>query len=209
MKTKNFEILIKTITGREFIVDTKDTEIKVNSEYLIYRTLPVSKRNISFNFKTPKNEENLLKSFINQYCKKYREPNPANYTGHYCGTYNPNDAWENKSEEEKEFCYYHHASNMFSHKTLLEQIKTNLDNPNVENTFCKYGFYPTIYGIGIFVLFSGKYEMSAIEKLSNYLLKEGIPFKNEFSNAKWVYRFIINLQKDIHEKILNSFNNIK
>jgi len=206
MKTQNFEILIQSLTKREFTIDTTDIEIKVDSEYCIYRILPVSKRKISFNFKTPKNEENLLRSFINQYCKKYREPNPANYTGHYCGTYNPNDAWENKSDEEKEFCYYHHASNMFSPKTLGEQIKENLNDPSIEYVLCKYGFYETNYGIGIFVLFSGKYEMGAIEKLSNYLIERNIPFKNEFSSAKWVYRFILNLQKDIHKNILSSFN---
>jgi hypothetical protein len=201
MKTQNFMELIQAITKRDFQIATKDAEINMESEYRIYRILPVSGRDVNFYFKTPKNEENLVRSFINQYCKKYREPNPAKYDGSYYGS----TSWENMTEKEREFCYYHHASNMFSEKTLLEQIKENLNDPSIEETLCQYGFYETNYGIGIFVLFSGKYELNAIEKMAMYLKSKNIPFSNEYSNARWVFRFILNISKDIHREILNSF----
>lgn len=202
MKTHNFINLIQAITKREFLIDSESTDIAPESEYFIYKVLPVSKRRIGFYFKTPKNEESLIKSFINQFCKKYREPNPLNYDGSYYGS----TSWENMTEEKREFCYYHHSSNMFSGNRLLEQIKENLNDSSIEGTLCKYGFYETNYGIGIFVLFSGKYELNAIEKMANYLRSKNIPFSNEFSNARWVFRFVLNINKDIHKEILKSFN---
>ena len=87
----------------------------------------------------------------------------------------------------------------------MEQIKENLNDSSIEETLCKYGFYETNYGIGIFVLFSGKYELNAIEKMAAYLRAKNIPFHNEFSYARWVYRFVININKDIHAALLNSF----
>ena len=205
MKKHNFIKLIQSITKRDFQIDSLDTDIAIEGEYFIYKVLPVSKRKIGFLFKTPKNEENLIRSFITQFCKKYREPNPANYTGNYCGTYTPSSAWENMSEEKKEFCYCHHSNTMYSEKVLLEQIKENLNDSSIEETLCKYGFYETNYGIGIFVLFSGRYEIAAIEKMAAYLKSKNIPFTNEYSNAMWVYRFVLNINKDIHTTLLNSF----
>ena len=81
MKTQNFINLIQAITKRDFNIKSKDLEFLPEKEYFIFRVLPASKREVGFNFKTPKNEENLVRSFINQFCKKYREPNPANYDG--------------------------------------------------------------------------------------------------------------------------------
>lgn len=201
MKKENFIKLIQAITKKGFQISTKDVDIATEAEYYIYKTLPVSGRDVGWFFKTPKNEENLIRSFITQYCKKYREPNPANYDGSYYGSV----SWQNKTEEEREFCYYHHSSNMYSEKRLLEQIKENLNDSSIEETLCKYGFYETNYGIGIFVLFSGKYELNAIEKMAAYLRSKNIIFRNEYSNARWVYRFVLNLSKEIHAALLNSF----
>lgn len=201
MKKENFIKLVQAITAREFQLGDREDEIITNHEYFVFKILPISKRPIGFNFKTPKNEENLIRSFITQYCKKYREPNPSNYDGSYYGS----TSWENMTEEKREFAYCHHASNMYSEKVLLEQIKENLNDSSIEETLCKYGFYETNYGIGIFVLFSGKYELNAIEKMAAYLKSKNIPFTNEFSTARWVYRFVLNLSKEIHTTLLNSF----
>lgn len=205
MKIENFTKLIQSITKRDFIIDSKNIDIVLESEYFIYKILPVSKRKIGFTFKTPKNDENLIKSFISQYCKKYKEPDPSIYTGSYCGQYSEGNDWQKMTDEKKEFCYYHHSSRMFSDKQLLEQIKENLNDSSIEETLCRYGFYETNYGIGIFILFSGKYELSAIEKMAVYLKSKSIPFTNEYSDARWVFRFVLNINKDIHKEILNSF----
>lgn len=201
MKTHNFIKLIQSITNRDFQIDSKDEDIIPEKEYFIYKILPLSKRRVGFMYKTPKNEENLIRSFMNQFCKKYREPDPSNYDGTYYGS----TSWENMTEQNREFCYMHHSSNMYSDERLLEQIKENLNNSSIEETLCRYGFYETNYGIGIFVLFSGRYELNAIEKMAAYLKAKNIPFHNEYSNARWVFRFVLNISKEIHASLLNSF----
>ena len=42
--------------------------------------------------------------------------------------------------------------------------------------------------------------------LKNYLDSLKISFKNEFSEAGWVYRFVINKDVKIHNNLLNNFN---
>jgi hypothetical protein len=39
-----------------------------------------------------------------------------------------------------------------------------------------------------------------------YLKTKNIPFRNEYSNAMWVFRFVINVSKEIHKSILSDFN---
>ena len=202
MDAQKFINLVNALTKREFTIQRNPSELVESAEYYIYRTLPATGRNVGFVFKTPKNPENIVKTFINQYCKKYREPNPANYDGKYPGSVK----WEDKSEEQREYAYSHHASNMYSEKTLLEQIKENLNSPEIELALCRYGFYETHYGLGIFVLFSGRYEQEAIARLSKYLNGLGIPYSNEFSQARWVYRFVLNVSKEIHKELLQSFH---
>jgi hypothetical protein len=203
MQTENFIKLINSITKKDFLINTTDLHIIPEKKYYIYIITPLKKYKIGFEFKAPKNVENLIKSFISTYCNKFREPNPANYNGKYSN--DPLYKWEFFTAEKKEYCYFNHSSNMYNKNQLLEQIKENLNDSNIENILCKYGFYNTIYGVGIFVLFGGKYEINAINKFSDYLKNINIPFKNEYSNAKWVYRFVINIDKDIHAGILNNF----
>lgn len=205
MKTENFIKLINAITGKDFILDVGHDEIELNFKYYIYRKLPISKRRIGFYFTTPKNEENLVKSFINNYTKKYLEPDPENYNYKYG---DKDYKWDDKTEEQKEFAYYNHRSYMYSPQSLTEQIKANLNKEGIDNILSRYGFYTTNYGIGIFVIFSTKYEISAIDKLKEYLSNKNIPYKNEFSNAKWVYRFVLSISKEMHNEILKDFNNI-
>ena len=158
---------------------------------------------ISFAFVCPKNEDSIIKSFINTFKNKYLEPNPKAYDKEYGGkTY----TWEGMSDKDKEYAYMHHRSNMLPAKILLEQVKENLNTAGIEDILCRYGFYHTNYGIGIFVLFSTIMEMRAVQKMNEYLKQNNIPFSNEFSDAKWVYRFVMNISKDIHGTLLNNFN---
>lgn len=48
--------------------------------------------------------------------------------------------------------------------------------------------YPTSYGIGIFCMFSKKGDVSKVE---SFLDSNSIEYRNEYSDAYWVYRFVI------------------
>jgi hypothetical protein len=85
-------------------------------------------------------------------------------------------------------------------KEIIEKYK-NSDRVN------KFFFYTTLYGIGYFVFFMGKKAFeSTNKKLSDYLFNKGIEFRNEFSDAGWVYRFVINKDITIHNKLLSEFD---
>lgn len=199
MLVEKFEKLIQKITGRDFIINTLDLELTPEKEYQILRVLPATKRKIFFYWKTAKTDEKMLKSFITAFCNKYREPRPASYNGKY--NYN----WEDMSQEKRENAYTHHASNMYNKKELMNQVQDNFNSDDITECLCKYGFYPTEYGIGIFSLFETKGVVDAIMKMTTYLKSKGIPFKNEYSDAKWVLRFKLNLDKQTHINILKSF----
>lgn len=202
MRTENFVKLICAITKRELFVDSNDEHILCNKEYFIYKKLPLLDSKISFKFKTPTKEENILKAFISCFATKYLEPNPAKYNYSYGGK---SYTWDEKTEKEKQFCKYHHKSFMYSKSELMAQITSNLDSNSILPVLLRYGFYETNYGIGIYCFYNGKQIKEAINKMYNYLKNAGIPFTNEFSDAKWVFRFCINLSKENHLAILNSF----
>jgi hypothetical protein len=203
MKTENFIKLVQSFTGRDFQVETNDLELESEKTYSIYRYTPIKKYKISFDFKVPKNEESIIKSFINTFCNKYKEPDPANYDGKYAN--DPKDKWEFFTDEQKENCYFHHSSNMFYKTDLMEQVKENLGKSEIEDVLCQYGFYHTLYGIGIFILLGGQYELNAIDRMKKYLSEKNIPFKNQLSDAHWVFRFVININKDVHKSLLTNF----
>jgi len=202
MKTENFQKLIQAITGRDFIINTNDEELILEKEYWVYRTLPITNKDVGFYFITPKVEEKLLKVFITSFINKYFEPNPQAYNKTYGGI---KYTWEEKTEKEKEQAYRHHKSNMYSKEKLLEQIYDNFNTDIIEDTLLRYGFYPTTYGVGIFCYFQTNSVMNSISKMKQFLTNQNIPYKNEFSDAKWVYRFKININKDKHYQILKSF----
>lgn len=202
MNTQNFQSLIQALTGRDFIIKTEAEELQREAEYFIYRVLPASGRTVSFVWKTPKKQESFLRSFVTCFATRYKEPNPANYDGRYGGS-----IWAEMSDKEREFAYVHHASNMFSKKALLEQVEQNCNKEGMQQTFERYGFYPTHYGIGIFVFYGGNHVVKACESMAEFLKSKNIPINTELSDAKWVLRFKIGLEKTMHQAILNSFSN--
>jgi len=206
MKTRNFEKLIQSITGRDFTIDTTENEIVPDTEYRIFRILPIGKNKIWFNWKSPKTEEKFLKTFITAFCNKYKEPNPKCYDKIYGGV---QYLWDDKTEEQKEFCYYNHSSNMYHKDRLLEQVKENFASPILKGVLIEYGFYSTLYGVGTFALWMTKPVIESIERMSSFLQSKGIPYANEYSDAGWVLRFKINLTKELHNELLNEFSQIK
>lgn len=59
-------------------------------------------------------------------------------------------------------------------------IFKKLNLPNV-------GYYPTSYGVGVEVIFGERKETN--EAIEHFLQDEGIEYTNEYSNARWVYRY--------------------
>lgn len=106
----------------------------------------------------------------------------------------------------KEYAYSHHRSNMYSKESLMKQVEANFNSPEMEKTLLQYGFYSTEYGTGIFCYFATQSVINAIDKMKEYLRSRGIPYSNEFSDARWVFRFKLNLTKELHSKILKEFN---
>lgn len=202
MQTSNFQSLIQAVTSRPFLISTQHTEIQPETEYFIYRILPITQRKIGFYWKTAKTEEKMLKSFITAFTSKYREPDPAAYDHVYGGK---QYYWNEKTDEEKEYAYSHHASNMYSKQQLLEQVQSNFGNSAIENSLIRYGFYVTEYGIGTFAYWETEYVIRSIAKMKAFLHLKNIPFANEYSDAKWVYRFKLNIGREAHIKTLNSF----
>ena len=81
----------------------------------------------------------------------------------------------------------------------IEKIK-NSDRVN------KNYFYTTLYGIGCFCYFMRQSTLINYSNiLSNYLKSKNIGFKNEFSEAGWVYRFCINKNIELHNELLTNF----
>ena len=203
MNKANFEKLITAVTGRELQIKTTSDILECGNEYYIYTVLPLTDRAIGFNWKAPLEYEKFLKTFITAFTSKFRQPNPKAYDYNYGGK---EYKWSERTELEKEYAYSHHASNMYSKKALLEQIQANFDNPNIQHSLTKYGFYATNYGIGTFCYFATTYVLQSIQELKNFLIQKAIPYGNEFSDARWVYRFKLNLTKDLHESILADFS---
>lgn len=202
MKTEKFNNFIQEITGRNLIVRTNDVELQLEKEYYVSLILPITKICVGFYWKLPKKEDNIMRSFITAFSSKYFEPDPKSYDGSYFGS----KSWDDMTEKDKERCYMHHRSNMYSRSELLSQIEKNFEKENFTEVMCKYGFYHTNYGIGMFCYFNTEFVRNAIEKFKVYLTKKGIPFSNEYSDARWVYRFVLGLDKQKHESILEKFN---
>jgi hypothetical protein len=204
MKTANFEKLIQAITGRDFKINTSDTEILGGKEYYISRFLPLTERNIGFKWKAAVNDEKMLRSFITAFTTKYREPNPKAYDREYGGV---EYTWAEKTDKEKEYAYSHHASNMYYKTELMQQVNDNFCKVEIKDALIKYGFYATEYGIGIFCFWETPQVVEAIKQMSTFLQGNSIPYVNEYSDARWVFRFKLNINKEAHETLLNTFTN--
>lgn len=207
MNRNNFEKLIHLVTGRDFNIRqqagwndySQPDELMPETRYNVYRILPVTGRTVSFDWTTPKADERFLRSFITSFTSKYREPDPHHYDREYGGK---QYRWEDKTEQEKEYAYTHHVSNMYSKKELLAQVEANFKNETITNGLIRYGFYPTEYGVGIFCYWLTDAVQEAVKTMHNFLKTNGIPYSNEYSDARWVYRFKLNISKETHTQLL-------
>lgn len=211
MKTETFTQLIRAITGRAFSIseriDWRNTQpagedLAHEKTYFVGMVLPITGRTVGFDWKTPKHDEKMLRSFITSFTSKYREPCPLAYVK---GTYGGRN-WADMSPEQKEHAYGHHGSNMFTKKMLTAQVQARFEAPEMENALNRWGFYETEYGIGIFCFWLTASTVGAMQKMRQYLAAQGLAAKEEFSDARWVYRFRLELSKDMHRGILSQFD---
>jgi len=202
MKTDNFLHLIREITGEPFRIDEPGEEVLLDQLYFVRLSLAGSAHLLEFQWKTPKDEENLLRSFVTAYCSRCRVVNPAHYVSD-----NPRYDWKNMSQKDRDYARLcHHRGNMFSKEELMEQIETRFKGENMGKVLSRYGFYFTDYGIGIFVLFGGKAVDDACGSMREFLAGRGVGFTNEFSKAGWVLRFRLGLTREIHAGLLSEFS---
>jgi len=88
-----------------------------------------------------------------------------------------------------------------SKKETLNKI---IDN-NKDRVF-KGLFYTTLYGIGFWAIFCNKNSKTFANEMHKYLSDKNIAYKNEFSDAFWVYRFLIKQDVKYHNELLTNFN---
>lgn len=211
MKSSKFNLIISALTGRDLTIhphnslpsfvsrdSVESTEITPENRYDIFKWVTldgIPTYATSFEFKTPKNEENLVKSFVSQFIAKFHEPDPSRYKD-----------WNTRTPEKRLYAHRHHPGFMLSKGQLSAQVAAISTKNEAQRVFMRHGFYPTNYGIGIFVVcFAPAFTAKAIDAMADFLTSEGVPFTNEFSNARWVYRFCIGNDKPHHTTLLSSF----
>lgn len=138
---------------------------------------------LQVNFDLPANLENLFKSMINAIIAKINS-----YYAARGASILKDFGLEHVLKEYKEFyCFKKNKLNLFNKSKFLETFK------NKNNSYFSRGLlYATNYGIGYFCVYMNKNLFENINKqISDYLNNLKIGFKNEFSEAFWVYRFKI------------------
>jgi hypothetical protein len=207
MKTGQFQELIRAITHRHLTLSCESEDIPLESKVTIRRPWKAGETVFAFDWKTPKTEDALLRSFITAFCSKYREPDPETYSRN-CPCYGDTwarhaESWENPATHWSCSPWHHHASHTLSKDKLKSQVVANF--ANFDSSMARLGFYETNYGIGIFTIYGGKWVDESLLKMKDYLSGRGIPFKNELSEAGWVTRFIMGIDKASHSQILGGF----
>lgn len=129
-----------------------------------------------YTFKTGKSVDTFVKSFISQYLSKAVIYN-------ICIT---EDVRPLTKEEKRGL------------------ISRNVNNPDNLNRIMQYGYYSTLYGIGMFVFFMSFDTFSKVQGIMNeYLRSREVSYSNQVSDAGWVYRWVINSDKVYHTLLLN------
>jgi hypothetical protein len=207
MKTIQFEKLIQAVTGRPLTLSIDAEELPLDSTVTVFRPRMLGETVRAFEWKTPKKEDSILRSFITAFSSKYLEPDPETYSRN-CPTYGDTwkrhvDAWESPETHWNCSLWQHHASHGLSREKLKSQVLANFSS--FDTGTARLGFYETNYGIGIFTIFGGEWVNESLASMAEYLNRQGIPFRNELSKAEWVTRFVIGLDKPEHSRILGNF----
>lgn len=87
----------------------------------------------------------------------------------------------------------------------VEPTKESIVKKYTSDRVSKYHYYTTLYGIGMFAFFT-KDIVKATLNLAKYLESKKIAYSNEYSDAGWAYRFVINKSVETHNELLENFN---
>lgn len=181
---KQFNALIQSITNEKIMLLCNDNESMELD--CIYTVVAIEKNKdnkyiFEFEFKTPKNIDKLVSSFISQFCSKFKKNLP-------------------QFEKYGRGSLGHHR---YSKDGLLSIIKDRFNDLSFISFYCKYGFYYTNYGIGIYIPFL---DVKFLDSMNLFLKNNNIPYKNELSKKEFVYRYLININKDYHANLLTKFS---
>jgi len=206
MKTKQMTDLCAAVTGRALTFDCGG-EIPLESKIGVFREGYPSNiaRYPHFVWATPKDEDNVMRSFITAFCSKYKEPDPETYFD-YDGkpSFDRHAAeWNNPKTRHLSPCWHHHAGHMLSKDKLRAQVEAGFARMTPgQFSLC---FYPANYGIGIFSLFGGRWIDESIAAMAQHLRANAIPFRNELSEKHWVTRFVIGATREAHAALLSGY----
>lgn len=103
------------------------------------------------------------------------------------------------ANKQRTFCYETGNWISLKNETLDTIIQKNKDRVFIG------AFYTTLYGIGFWSIFSSKKDNETAKALHDFLKSNNISYKNEYSDAYWVYRFKIGSTIEVHNNLLESF----
>jgi hypothetical protein len=213
MNTEHFQKLIQAATGRPLTIHGAGEEIPLESFILIrrpyggnYRGQPAPEIT-AFEWKTPKKDDSMLRSFLAAFFARYKEPDPTTYDRN-CPVYGDTwahyaDKWIDPATHWTCAPWGHHAGHMLTREKLHEQVRAHF--AGFDSGMARLGFYATNYGIGIFTIYGGQWIRQALDDMGRHLSARSIPYRNELSEAGWVTRFVIGLDKPHHADILGTF----
>jgi len=85
------------------------------------------------------------------------------------------------------------------YESFVENFKELLEGIEIEE---KFSVYPTTYGIGLHVMFSRE-PRKLMETISSELSKKNIEHHTEYSDAHYVFRFVISKSSENIERMSN------
>lgn len=103
------------------------------------------------------------------------------------------------ANKQRTYCYQTGKWVSLKNETLDTIIQKNKDRVFIG------AFYTTLYGIGFWSIFSSKKDNETAKALHDFLKSNNISYKNEYSDAYWVYRFKIGSTIEVHNNLLESF----
>ena len=83
--------------------------------------------------------------------------------------------------------------------SFVEDFKTLLQERGYKHSI---NCYPTSYGIGVFVMLGHRDNIKKMKSDIDNLMNEiGVDYRNEYSDAGWVFRYVISKKKENIDKI--------
>lgn len=168
---KNIKVYIQTKFGRAWYLQEFSQNFS-NIEPETFYGIAVNDTDIDYVFKTGKNKDGFLKSFLTQHISKY---------------------------EMKQTIYQDGQLIKPTREHVIERFRTS-------DRVYKSCFYTTLYGIGFFCYLLNPEGFNKVRRVMGcHLDSLGVKYDNEFSEAGWVFRFVINKDVEFHNEVLEKY----